>query len=142
MIQLPQEKASASSTLEKKVLFSHHDQELYAFLSQADTDISKIDNKGWTPMQRAIKIDNIEIVRILILKCNGANLNFTNRNGSTPLTFAIALGNFKIIEFLLKNGADVNMVDDNKWTPIEKAVQNGNMERSNGNQFKLDVLFN
>ena len=74
MIQLPQEKASASTTLEKKVSFSHHDQKLYAFLSRADTDISKIDNEGWTPMHRAIKIDNIEIVRISILKCNGACL--------------------------------------------------------------------
>ena len=92
MIQLPQEKASASATLEKKVLFSHHDQKLYEFLSQADIDISKIDNEGWTPMHRAIQISNIEIVRILILKSNGANLNFTNQNGSTPLTFAIALG--------------------------------------------------
>ena len=72
MIHLPQEKASAK--LEKKVLFSHHDQKLYEFLSQADSDISKIDNEGWTPMHRAIKIDNIEIVRISILKCNGACL--------------------------------------------------------------------
>ena len=75
MIQLPQEKASP--TLENKLSFSRHDQELYAFLSQADTDISKIDNEGWTLMHRAIQmIDNIEIVRILIFKSNshGAGL--------------------------------------------------------------------
>ena len=124
VIHLPKKRASTSITLKK----NRHYQKLYALLSQADPDISKIDNKGWTPMHRAIEIDNIEIVRILILKCNGANLNFTNQNGSTPLTFAIALGNFKIIDFLLKNGADVNKVDSLEWTSIEKVVHKGNME--------------
>ena len=84
MIHLPQEKASAK--LEKKVLFSHHDQKLYEFLSQADSDISKIDNEGWTPMHRAIEINNIEIIKLLLFKSNGADLTFTNFRGSTPFT--------------------------------------------------------
>ena len=70
MIHLPQDKAQPRS--EKKVSFSHHDQELYTFLSQDDTDISKIDNEGWTPMHRAIEINNIEIIKLLIFKSGNA----------------------------------------------------------------------
>ena len=102
---------SAAVTEKKKITLSHHDEELYTFLSKSDANFSKIDDAGWTPMHRAIKIDNIEIVRILILKCNSVDLNFTNQNGNTPLTFAIARGNLKVIELLLKSGADPNFED-------------------------------
>ena len=45
---------NAGSPLKETVLTSNHDQELYAFLSKADDDISKIDQFGWTPIHRAI----------------------------------------------------------------------------------------
>ena len=121
MIHLPKEKVSAK--LDKKVSFSHHDQELYAFLSQADPDISKIDNAGWTPMHRAIEKDNIEIIKLLIFKSGNANLNFADRQGKTPLTFAIAKGNLDIIELLLKSGADPNFEDKLGWYPITSAIE-------------------
>ena len=78
-IKSPKRQNRPTVTEKKKNTLSHNDEELFAFLSKSDADISKIDNAGWTPMHRAIRIDNIEIVRILILKCNSADLNFTKQ---------------------------------------------------------------
>ena len=125
MIHKPQEKVSA--ILDRKISFSHHDQELYAFLSQADNDISKIDDEGWTPLHRAIEINNIEIIKLLIFKSSNANLNFTNHQGKTPLTYAISKGNLDVTEFLVNNGADTNFEDEVGWTPMTRAIAIENM---------------
>ena len=112
-----------------KVSFSTiHDQKLYAFLSNGDAVISKVDIKGWTPMLKAIKIDNVEIVRILLLKCKGADLNFINHSENTPLTYAIGKGNLDIIELLLSNGADPNFEDKMGWTPLTYATYYNRIE--------------
>ena len=125
MIKLPQEKVSAG--LKKKVSFSHHDQKLYSFLSKADTDISRIDNEGWTPMHRAIEINNIEIIKLLLFKSGNSNLNFTNCQENTPLTYAIYKGDFDVIEFLVKNRADTNFKDELGWTPMSRAIDAQNI---------------
>ena len=111
-----------------KVSLSYHDQELYAFLSKACTDIGQIDEDGWTPMHRAIEINNIEIMKWLIFKSLGADLNFTNFCGSTPLTFAILKGNLDIIELLVKSGADINFEDKLRWIPLTRAIEAENID--------------
>ena len=126
MIDKPQEKVSGK--LDKKISFSHHDIELYTFLSKADTDMSKIDYAGWTPMHRAIEINDIEMIKLLIYKSNKANLGFTNRQGRTPLTYAISKGNLDVIEFLVKNGADTNFEDQLGWTPMTRAIDSENVD--------------
>ena len=37
-------------------------QELLIFLSKDNTDISEIDEFGWTPLHKAIKLNDVEIV--------------------------------------------------------------------------------
>ena len=61
----------------------HNDKELHAFILKSDADISTIDQCGWTPLHRAIEKDNIELVKLLIFKSNGADLNFTWRHETT-----------------------------------------------------------
>ena len=37
------------------------------------------------------------------------NINFIDSVGATPLTWAIILGNYNLVNFLLQNGADINI---------------------------------
>ena len=50
----------------KKIQNERHYKELLTFLSQGSTDISEIDEFGWTPLHKAIELDDIEIVKQLI----------------------------------------------------------------------------
>ena len=128
MVMLHQHLDKSPAELEKRVSFSHHDLELYTFLSKADTDITKIDYAGWTPMHRAIETNNIEILQLLIFKSNNTNLGFTNRQGRTPLIYAISKGNLDVIEFLVKNGADTNFENELGWTPLTRAINAENID--------------
>ena len=98
-----------------------------------------------TPLQVAIKNQNLEVVRVLLA------------NGSDPNSFpvlnqALETGNLKIIQMLLENGAngnylfdealfaysnslatiemllkcdvDVNIRDDSNWTPLHRTIAN------------------
>ena len=54
---------------------------------------------------------------IALLK-QGADVNITDDNGSTPLHWAIRTESIESIEFLIEQGADVNAADDNGLTPL------------------------
>ena len=62
----------------KKPTKEDHILEILAFLSKdIDFDISKVDWSGkWTPVHRAIEIGSVELVKLVIDKCNGQDLNF------------------------------------------------------------------
>lgn len=45
---------------------------------------------------------------------NGANVNITATNGSTPLFWAAQRGHFEIVEELVNQGADLN-ITANTW---------------------------
>lgn len=55
---------------------------------------------------------NYEIIKFLI-KLNKININYINKNGSTPLMFACQYQNLKIIKFLIENNADINIINKN-----------------------------
>ncbi|WP_265017172.1 ankyrin repeat domain-containing protein [Wolbachia endosymbiont (group B) of Endotricha flammealis] len=57
----------------------------------------------------------------------GANVNIQDRQGWTPLFWAIQKNNFNIIELLLDNSADIKVKDNEGWTPLHWAVQLGSL---------------
>lgn len=71
-----------------------------------------------SPLNRAVANDNVEEVRVLIVK--GANVNGKDENYDrlTPLFIAVENGNLEIAEMLLKFGAKVNARDREKQTPL------------------------
>lgn len=87
---------------------------------------------------------------------DGADVNYKDIRGWTPLKVAVSMGNIEIVEILLNNGAstylsnplllacvnkdveiiklffqygaDVNISDSNGWTPLMVAAQQGSLE--------------
>jgi len=56
---------------------------------------------------RSIRLNDNNKVEELLRR--GADINYKDKFGSTPLFYAVTNSNFAIIEFLLENGADINM---------------------------------
>jgi ankyrin repeat protein len=65
---------------------------------------------------------NLEMVACLVEL--GAEINFRNNQGRTPLFFACTQKNMplKIIEYLLSKGADLNIVDDKGMNLLDAAI--------------------
>lgn len=64
---------------------------------------------------KAIKNNNFtDVVKYV----NNDNVNITDREGKTPLTYAIEKQNFNIIKVLLKNGANAEIIDINTKKPL------------------------
>ena len=109
--------------------YEDHKNELFEFLSKKDgTDFNIIDSKGWSPIQRSIIINNVEIMKLLIFKSKGTTLNTSSCFQRTPLTYAISNHRLEIIEQLIDSGANVNQEDNLSWTPLTMATSKGNLE--------------
>ena len=106
-----------------------HERELFAFLAKkGSVDFNIKDSKGWSPIHRAIVTGHVEIMKLLIYKSKGADLNTSSCSEHTPLTYAILKENLEIVEELIKSGADVDKEDDYGWTPLTMAIHKGNQE--------------
>ena len=109
--------------------FEHHKLEIFEFLSKEDhSDFNAMDSSRWCPIRRAIYIDSAEIVKKLIQLSNGADLNVSNCDWNTPLTYSIRKDSLKIAEILIDCGADVNHKDNRGYTPLRMAISKDNLE--------------
>ena len=85
------------------------------------SNINFIDKSGGTYLTSAIQIHgDIEMVKLLIK--NGADVNFADVYGQTPLFLAIHISDHKIVELLIKENADVNEVDKYGRNPLHTAI--------------------
>ena len=88
----------------------------------ADIDY-KFENDGGSMLLRAIRSDDIKLVKLLISK--GADVNFVNQKyGYTPLLLAASQGSIEIIDLLISNKANTNYRINGR-TPLSLAVRNG-----------------
>ena len=90
--QVDQKMIAEPIPTKKKIQNERHFQKFLTSLSKGNTDISEIDEFGWTPLHMAIELDDIEIVKQLISNSKGMDLNFTNHIGTTPI--------YKLLNFL------------------------------------------
>lgn len=81
------------------------------------SEINCIDEKGFTPLERAVKKKDIVMVQFLIQ--NGANIN--DKKGTkkrdrnrTALSVACDYGNIEIVSYLLSKGANTNILQHNE----------------------------
>ncbi|MES2960798.1 MAG: ankyrin repeat domain-containing protein [Pseudomonadota bacterium] len=106
------------------VIASNNAAELDLLLQQEDVKsvINDIDEIGQTPLIKAAKNGNVEIVGILLK--HGADVNYADREngGGTALMAAACEGHVNIVKALLDKGAEVNNQKDGGWTALMEAA--------------------
>ena len=80
---------------------------------------------GATALTHAVNYREKEMAEILIK--NGANMNSTCSNLTTPLHFVLMLRHEEFVLLLLQNGASLNAKDQDKITPIEEGLMRKQM---------------
>lgn len=84
--------------------------------------INEINPRGGTALQEAIRLNNLNMVKYLLLQQADVKKNYKN-----IVSQAIAENaNLQIIEELLKAGADVNVGGQDRQTPLVAAVRSNN----------------
>lgn len=138
MCIINQEKEGAAFLLLNGVYFNIDDLETrHSFNQIDDKDFKEItvfvfklvasDNRRRDQIDKmmmwAIKHYKNEIV--LYLLQNGANVNFRDTSGNTPLTCASLEKNIQIVKYLIEYGADVNLPKSSKNAPLYIVAGNG-----------------
>ena len=70
--------------------------------------------------------NDFEMLRAMVDKCQ--NIDQRDRDGNTPLIYAIANGKVKNVELLLDRGADPNLANNGGGTPLAYAIDFGQKE--------------
>eukprot|EP00607_Mallomonas_marina_P008681 CAMPEP_0182423052 /NCGR_PEP_ID=MMETSP1167-20130531/8951_1 /TAXON_ID=2988 /ORGANISM="Mallomonas Sp, Strain CCMP3275" /LENGTH=428 /DNA_ID=CAMNT_0024601669 /DNA_START=1 /DNA_END=1287 /DNA_ORIENTATION=+ len=93
-----------------------------------DVDSTAGDWNNWTPLIRASRSGQAEVVQYLLDK--GADVNMMNENKHTALQWAAWNNHVRVAVILLDRGAIINLANENGWTPLICAAWNGNLEMS------------
>lgn len=111
-----------TETDSQSMLFSAlQDTNLLAALLDAHAMVDPVskDDPGWTPLDAAASRNNAAAVELLLQ--HGANPNFRNSNGDTPLHWAAdRTADRRVFELLLADHADPNVRDRNGRTPLDE----------------------
>lgn len=113
-------------TLTHIALLQYHDnaqsyRELETLLLSkgAKVDVS-LNSLGWTPLCTTVtKVQdqpNRDHIRLLLQL--GADVNYLDINGRTPLMLAASMGRLASVEILMKNYADVDTIDNFGWSAL------------------------
>lgn len=76
----------------------------------------------WSPIQQASWANNKEMIQLLIK--NGADVDVTFGNRSTPILISCSLGHYDTVSLLLSLGANVSICDSAKNTVFHKVIMN------------------
>ena len=80
------------------------------------------DPSAFTPLKKAVQLNNFEIVKLLLAA--GAKPSLSNKLGESAIFIAAYNGNIKITKLLIESGAKVNVKTRNQWSPIMYAYRN------------------
>jgi ankyrin repeat protein len=63
---------------------------------------------------------HVNVAKVLVAR--GANIEYRDVTGRTPLFHAAAFKRYEFVEYLASLGADVNPIDMHGWTPLDFAA--------------------
>ncbi|XP_026160625.1 DNA-binding protein RFXANK isoform X6 [Mastacembelus armatus] len=95
-----------------------------AHLSKDSSLLSKQDERGFTPLMWAAAFGEKAVVDFLLEK-----------NGGTPLLYAVRGNHIKCVEALLARGADMTIESDSGYSPMALAVALGHKKKSAGGPY-------
>jgi ankyrin repeat protein len=99
------------------------------FLLQNSADINQKSLSGTSPLQVAIIIEYVDIVRLLLSYEETLLVNDQGCHSFTALMFASAQGKFEVAKMLLEHpNINVNAVDDQRRTSFWLAAAGGHYE--------------
>jgi ankyrin repeat protein len=101
----------------------------------AGADLQAVDQKGQTPLSRAIRADMTDSLITLMLE-RGAEVNAMDKEKNTALHYTgmsaplEELKNLQLVRILLSFGADQSVRNERGRTPLYKAVLLGHLDRA------------
>ncbi len=123
------DRRSISGYLDKEEKLLNHDDTLALakIFVQRKVDMTIRDEEsGGQAIHHAVKTGYPDLVELLL--DNGANIEATDNDGTTPLGIAALFGETEIMALLIKRGAKVNIYDKNSNTPLSFSLEYRNME--------------
>ena len=103
-------------------------KEVQKFLDEG-VDINSIDEHGDSVLSHALLSDEIKSEMIEFLLDKGANINFKNNDGTTPLILAFREDKpLKIIKLLLERGANIDEKDEDENTVLILATYENDIQ--------------
>ena len=95
-------------------------------LAAREIRLSKQDKSGDTPLGLASRLNNEEMMRLLL--CNGAKTEDADHQGASPLLHAVKERNLSAIQVSMNAGANASQA--NKWghSPLSVAIENDDPE--------------
>jgi ankyrin repeat protein len=104
------------------LLWSTGEEQLLVYQG-ADPNVVDVDGK--TALHRAIYNGDEGSVEVLLSSKTPLNFTLEDSGRWTPLRWAAAYGQLKVVEMLLRAGAEVDAENKDKWTAVRWAAQNG-----------------
>ncbi|CAN8273036.1 unnamed protein product [Cochlearia groenlandica] len=90
-------------------------------------DIDDVDKDSQTALHKAVIGKKEAVISHLLRK--GANPHVKDRDGASPLHYAVQVGALQTVKLLvIKYNVDVNVSDNEGWTPLHIAVQSRNRD--------------
>ena len=95
----------------------------------AHTDIPT-NKAGWTPLFHTVARMQDDTIRkhLQLLMQLGSDVNFTDKNGRTPMMVAASMGRKHAVEVLRNNYADMDTLDKYGWSALMLAVYYNHIE--------------
>lgn len=113
--------AGADANIHKPIFtaLSQNDSDSILALLAGGADISRVSQKGMTPLIKVANDNQLDMVKILLAA--GANVNDVTKNGRSALSHAAGRNQLACMSLLLAKGADVNL-SSNSPSPIGTAL--------------------
>lgn len=94
---------------------------LLEYFANNDVNFDLPDKTKSTPLLRGAGFGRIVTYLVAI----GADVNFRNKDGWTPLARAVDNDSIVSVQELIRRGANVDVVDKKKWSPLHRAAYKG-----------------